>query len=124
MGKERGKNGKRNGQERHWNGVKNGLERGQKRVFNGIKNGISPKSRVGNGEEWPFFAVPHLSSRFLAVPPLFSPVFHDFGQKGEKKGAQKWRNGKGKNAFLSRFFPVPIFYRSLPGTSLSCTDKT
>ena len=36
-------------------------------------------------------------------------------QNGKKKGAQEWRNG---NAFLSRFFPIPIFYRSLPGTSL------
>ena len=112
-GKERGKNGKKNG-------VKNGLERGPKRVLNGKKNGISPNSTIWNGVERPFFAVPHLSCRFLAVPPRFSPVFHDFGQKREKTGAQKWRNGKGKNAFLSRFFPVPVFSRSLPGTSLTC----
>ena len=28
------------------------------------------------------------------------------------------RNGKGKNAFLSSFFPVPVFSRSFPRTSL------
>ena len=39
-------------------------------------------------------------------------------RNGKKTGAQKWRNEKGKNAFLSRFFPVPVFSRSLPGTSL------
>ena len=39
-------------------------------------------------------------------------------RNGKKTGAQKWRNGKGKNAFLSRSFPVPVFSRSLPGTSL------
>ena len=31
------------------------------------------------------------------------------------------RNGKGKNAFLSNFFPVPIFSRSFPRTSLAPT---
>ena len=116
------KNGKRKGQKQHWNGVKNGLEQGQKRVLNGIKNGISSNSRIWNGEEWPFFAVPHLSSRFLAVPPLFSHVFHDFGQKWEKTGAQKWRNGNGENAFLSHFFPIPVFSRSLPSASLVITS--
>ena len=39
-------------------------------------------------------------------------------KKGKKTGAQKWRNGKGKNAFLSRFFSVPGFSHSLPSTSL------
>ena len=63
-GKERGKNGKKTGKKTGWNGVKNGLERGPKRVLNGKKNGISPNSTIWNGEERPFFAVPHLSCRF------------------------------------------------------------
>ena len=85
MGQEREKKG----QEREKNGVKNGLERGLKRVLNGKKNGISPNSTIWNGLERLFFAVPHLSCRFLAVPPRFSPVFHDFGQKRKKTGAKK-----------------------------------
>ena len=108
------------GQERVWKGAKTALERGQKRVLNGIKNGILPNSRIWKGEERSRGLFPHLSGRFFAVPPLFSPVFHDFGQKGEKKGAKKWRNGKGKNAFLSRFFPIPVLYLSFPGTCLVC----
>ena len=111
MGKERGKNGKRKGQEWHWNGVKNGLEWGQKWVLNGIKNGISPNSRIWNGEERLFFAVPHLSSRFLAVPPLFSCVFHDFGQKREKKRVPK-NGGTGKER--TRSFPVSFRSHFLP----------
>ena len=105
------KNGKRKGQERVFNGVKNGLERGPKRVLNGKKNGISPNSTIWNGVEQPFFAVPHLSCRFLAVPPRFSPVFHDFGQKREKNGCPKMEERERKERvpfpFLSRscFFP-------------------
>ena len=112
-GKERGKNGKKGG--------KKGVGMGSKMGFKRQKNGISPNSTIWNGEERPFFAVPHISCRFWAVPPRFLPVFHDFDQKREKTGAQKWRNGKGKNAFLSRFFPVPVFSRSFPGTCLTCT---
>ena len=119
------KNGTRTGKERCKNGKK---KQGKKRVGTGSKtglkrqkNGISPNSTIWNSVERPFFAVPHLSCRFLAVPPRFSPVFHDFGQKREKNGCPKWRNGKGKNAFLSHFFPVPVFSRSLPGTSLVFT---
>ena len=84
------------GQEREKNGVKNGLKRGKKRVgmgsetgFKRPKNGISPNSTIWNGVERLFFAVPHLSCRFLAVPPRFSPVFHDFAQKREKNGCPK-----------------------------------
>ena len=110
-GKERGKNGKKTGQKTGWNGVKNGLKRGLKRVLNGKKNGISPNSTIWNGEERPFFAVPHLSCRFWAVPPRFSPVFHDFGQKREKNGCPKMEERERKERvsfpFLSRsrFFP-------------------
>ena len=71
IGKEKGKNGKKWGKKR----VGMGSEMGFKRQ----KNGISPNSTIWNGVEWTFFAVPHLSCRFLAVPPRFSPVFHDFG---------------------------------------------
>ena len=55
---------------------------------------------------------------FFCRPASFFTRFHDFGKKGEKKGAQKWRNGKGKKSDLSRSFPVPVFYLSFPGTSL------
>ena len=68
--------------------------------------------------ERPFFAVPHLSTVFFAVPALFSPVLDDFRQKREKKVVKKWRNGKGKKRVLSSFFPVPVFSRSFPRTSL------
>ena len=76
------------GQERVWNGVKTGLEQGQKLVLNGIKTGILPDSTIWNGVERPFFAVPHLSSLFFAVPPLFHPFLTIFAQNG-KKGRQK-----------------------------------
>ena len=109
-GVERGKNGFGTGSITGWKRVKTGLERGQKWVLNGIINGISPDSTIWNGVEWPFFAVPHFSSLFFAVPPLFSPVFDDFFQKGEKKVVKKWRNGKGKKSVLSNFFPVPLFF--------------
>ena len=90
---------------------KNGLERGQKLVLNGKKNGISPNSTIWNGVERPFFAVPHLSTVFFAVPALFSPVLDDFRQKREKKGRQKMEERERKERvpfqFLSRshFFP-------------------
>ena len=113
-GKERGKNGKKRGKKR----VGTGSETG----FKWQKNGISPNSTIWNGVERPFLAVPHLSCRFLAVPPRFHPFFMILARNGKKTGAQKWRNGKGKNAFLSRFFPVPVFSRSLPGTSLLYTS--
>ena len=101
------------------------MERGPKRVLNGKKTEsrqILQFGTVWNGRSWPFHIFPAV---FLAVPPRFSPVFHDFGQKRKKTGAQKWRNGKGKNAFLSRFFPIPVFSRSLPSTSLvdSCRER-
>ena len=104
-GKERGKNRKKWGKK--WVGT--GSETGFKRQ----KNEISPNSTVWNGMERPFFAVPHLSYRFLAVPPRFSPVFHDFGQKREKKRVPK-NGGTGKEgtrsfpvSFPFPFFPVP-----------------
>ena len=71
--------------------------------------------------ERPFFAVPHLSCRFLAVPPRFSPVFHDFGQKRKKNGCPKMEEPERKERVPFPFFPVPIFSRSLPGTSLAGT---
>ena len=86
-----------------------GLEPGQKRVLNGIKNGISPNSKIWNGKERPFFTVPHLSSRFLAVPPFFSPVFHDFGQKREKKVPKNGGTGKEKTRSFPVSFPFPFF---------------
>ena len=61
--------------------------------------------------ERPFFAVPHLSTVFFAVPALFSPVLDDFRQKREKKGRQKMEERERKERvpfqFLSRsrFFP-------------------
>ena len=99
---------------------KNGLERGQKLVLNGIKNGISPNSTIWNGVERPFFAVPHLSSIFFAVPALFSPVFDDFRQKREKKGRQKMeeRERKEERVPFQCSFPVPIFSRSFHSAHL------
>ena len=94
-GKERGKNGKKRGKKRVGTGAETGFKR--------QKTGISPNSRIWNGEERLFFAVPHLSCLFLAVPPLFSPVFHNFGQKQEKKRVPK-NGGTGKER--KRFFPV------------------
>ena len=38
--------------------------------------------------------------------------------KKGKKGAKKWRNGKGKKSVLFCIFPVPVFYLSFPSTSL------
>ena len=70
--------------------------------------------------ERPFFAVPHLSCRFLAVPPRFSPVFHDFGQKQEKNGCPKMEERERKERvsfpFLSRsrFFPFRSAHMSSP----------
>ena len=118
IGVERGKNG-------FGTGSRTSLERGIKRVGTGAKtgfkwekNGISPNSTIWNDVEQPFSAVPHLPSLFFAVPSLFSPVFDDFHEKPEKKVVKKWKNGKGKNAFLSSFFPIPVFSLSFPGTSL------
>ena len=110
-GKERGKNGKKNG-------VKNGLERGLKRVLNGKKTESRQILQFGtarNGRSSPFHIFPAVFGPFR---PVFHPFFTILARNGKKTGAQKWRNGKGKNAFLSRFFPVPVFSRSLPGTSL------
>ena len=56
MGKERVKNGIGRGQERVLKGAKMDFKRG--------KNGISLDLTIWNGVERPFFAVPHLSSRF------------------------------------------------------------
>ena len=96
--------GKERGQEREKNGARRALERGQEWVLNGIINGISPDSTIWNGVERPFFAVSHLSSRFFAVPPLFSPVFHDCSKKGEKRVPKNGGMGKERKAF----FPVPF----------------
>ena len=126
MGQEQEKKGARTG--KNW--VKKGLERGPKRVLNGNKNGISPNSTIWNGVERPFFAVPHLSCRFLAVPPRFSPVFHDFGQKREKKRVPK-NGGTGKErtrsfpvSFLFPFFPVPclahLYFHAIPIPLQTC----
>ena len=72
-------------------------------------------------------AVLHRSTSFLPFfgrsASFFTPFFMILPRNGKKTGAQKWRNGKGKNAFLSRFFPVPVFSRSLPGTSLPLTQQ-
>ena len=70
---------------------------------------------VWNGRSSPFHIFPAVFWPFRLV---FHPFFMILARNGKKTGAQKWRNGKGKNAFLSRFFPVPVFSRSLPGTSL------
>ena len=101
-----------------WKGARTGKKRGKKRVGTGAetgfkrqKNGISPNSTIWNGVERPFFAVPHLSTVFFAVPALFSPVLDDFRQKREKKGRQKMEERERKETrsfqFLSRsrFFP-------------------
>ena len=108
-----------------WKGARAGKKRGKKRVGTGAKtsfkqqkNGISQNSTIWKGVERPFFAVPHLSTVFFAVSALFSPVLDDFRQKREKKVVKKWRNGKGKKRVLSSFFPVPVFSRSFPRTSL------
>ena len=56
---------------------------------------------------------------FVAVPPLFSPVFHDFGQKRDKRVPKFWGTGKERKAFFPVSFPFPFFYHSFPGTSLA-----
>ena len=99
MGKERGKNGKKRGKKRVGTGSEMGLKR--------QKNGISPNSTIWNGVERPFFTVPHLSYRFLAVPPRFSPVFHDFGQKREKNVCPKMEERERKERI-----PFPFLSRS------------
>ena len=113
------KNGTRTGKK----GVKNGLERGPKRVLNGKK----PESRqilqfgtAWNGRSSPFHIFPAVFGPFRLV---FHPFFMILARNGKKTGAQKWTNGKGKNAFLSRFFPIPVFSRCLPGTSLAPTSS-
>ena len=113
------------GQEREKKGARTGKKRGRKRVGTGSetgfkrqKNGISPNSTIWNGVERPFLAVPHLSCRFLAVPPRFSPAFHDFGQKREKNGCPKMEERERKERvsflFLSRFpfFPFLAWHIS------------
>ena len=123
-----GKKGQEREKNRVKNGVKNGLEWGQKRVLNGKKTGISPNSTVWNGVEQPFFAVPHLSCRFLAAPPRFSPVFHDFGQKREKMGCPKMEERERKEhvpfPFLSRsrFFPFLAWHISIARHSATSPD--
>ena len=108
--KERGKNGKKRGKKR----VGTGSETGFKRQ----KKGISPNSTIWNGVERPFFAVPHLSCPFLPVPPRFSPLFCDFGQKREKNGCPKMEERKRKERvpfpFLScsHFFPCLAWHIS------------
>ena len=126
------------GQEREKKGARTSLERGKKRVgtgakwvFNSIKNGISLNSRIWNGEERPFFIVPHLSSRFLAVPPLFHPFFMILARNG-KKGCPKMEERERKERvpflFLSRshFLPFLAWHISsavhflVSGLILSC----
>ena len=68
-----------------------------------------------NRRSLPFHIFPAV---FWPFRLFFHPFFMILAKNGKKTGAQKWRNGKGKNVFLSHFFPVPIFSRSLPGTSL------
>ena len=127
------KNGKRKGQEQEKKGVKTGLERGKKGVGMGAKTGFKryKKRNLAKFENLerrrtaalccstsfqPFFG---LSSRFLAVPPLFSPVFHDFGQKREKNGCPKMEERERKERvpfpFLSRshFFPFLAWHISI-----------
>ena len=107
MGKERGKTGLKRGKKRVGTGAKTGLERYKKRNLAKFENLEWRRTTVLR----PFFTVPHLSSRFLAVPPFFSPVFHGFGQKGEKDGCPKTEERERKERipfpFLSRshFFP-------------------
>ena len=110
------------GQKREKGGKKRvgtGAETGFKRK----KNGISPNSTIWNGVEQPFFGVPHLSCRFLAVPPRFSSGFHDFGQKREKNRCPKMEERERKERvpfpFLSRsrFFPFLAWHISSPTAS-------
>ena len=68
-----------------------------------------------NGRSLPFHIFPAV---FLAVPPLFSPVFHDFGQKRQKRVPKNGGTGKEKMRSFPVSFPFPFFYRSLPGTTL------
>ena len=113
----KGKKGFGKGQKRVGNRARTALEQDQERVLKGTKigfkrykNEISPNSRICKGEEWPHSLFLHFSSRFFSVPPLFSPVFHDLGQKQEKKCQQmEERERKEKFSFLffsrSRFLP-------------------
>ena len=71
MGVARGKNGFGTGSRTCLERGKNGVGMGGKWVLNSIKNGISPDSTIWNGVERPFFAVPHLSRLFFAVPLFF-----------------------------------------------------
>ena len=107
------KNGCGKGQKRVWNGVKNGFGMGAKNGFKRPKKGISPNSTIWNGVERPFFAVPHLSTVFFAVPALFSPNLDDFRQKREKRSSKNGGTGKERThsfpvSFPFRFFPFPF----------------
>ena len=109
-GVERGKNrfgtGSRTGLERG----KKLVERGQKLVLNGIKNRISPDSTIWNAVEWPFFAVPHLSSLFSPFQPFFHPFLTIFAKNGKKRSSKnRGTERKEKRSFQflshSHFFP-------------------
>ena len=117
-----------------WKGSKTGLERDKKRVGTGKKTGWNGgRNWFLNGKKkrnLPKFynlerrgtAVLRRSTSFHRFFSPFQPFFHPFltifAKNGKKKVVKKWRNGKGKNAFLSSFFPVPVFSRSFPRTSL------
>ena len=110
MGKERGKNGKKRGKKRVGTGSETGFKWQKTESRQILQFGTA-----WNGRSWPFHIFPVVFWPFRLV---FHPFFMILARNGKKTGAQKWRNGKGKNAFLSRFFPIPVFSRSLPGTSL------
>ena len=128
-GVERGKNGfgmgSRTGVERGKNGFgmgsRTGLKRGKRQVGTGVKIGFKRHktrnlAKFYNLERRETAVLCRSTSfqPFFAVPTLFSPVFDDFRQKGEKMVVKKWRNGKGKKSVLSSFFPIPVFSLSFP----------
>ena len=90
--------------------------------FKQYKKRNLPKFENPKWQEQPHGLFQDLSSRFFTVPPLFSPVFHDFGQKGEKsakKMEERERKEKRSFPFLSRSRFLPSFL----GTSLTVTYR-
>ena len=121
-GVERGKNGKKTGKKRVGTGKKR-VGTGQKLVLNGKKTGISPNSTIWNGVERPFFAVPHLSTVFFAVPALFHTVLDDFRQKREKKVVKNGGTGKEETRsfqFLSRSRFLPFLSTHISTVGFVC----
>ena len=106
------KKGTRTGKGRGKNGIGTGSRTGFKREKMGFKQYKSPNLAKFENLEWRRTAVLRCSTSFQPVfwPfRLFSPFFHDFGQKREKRVPKNGGTGKERMHFFPVPFPFPFF---------------